>query len=53
VIDPFASEIGAEDLGVDIVKTTLNIEEEQGDFATRALEGMDPVGESQTGVERG
>jgi len=53
VIDPFASEVGAEDLGVDIVQPTLNIEEKREDFATRALEGTDYVGESSTGVKPG
>jgi len=43
VIDPLVSEVGAEDRGIDIVKTSFNIEEEQGDFATRALEGTDRV----------
>jgi len=53
VIYPFASEIGAEALGVDIDETTLYIEEKRGDFATRALAGTDRVGESRAGVERG
>jgi len=43
VIDPFASEVGAEDCGVNIVEPTLNIEEERGDFASWALEGTDCV----------
>ena len=53
MIDPFASEVGAEDLGVDIDEPTLNIEEERGDFATRALEGTDRLSESRAGVKQG
>ena len=53
MIDPFATEVGAEVLGVDIVEPTLDIEEEQGDFATWALEGTDCVGESGAGIKRG
>jgi len=53
VIDPFASEVGAEDLGVEVVEPTLNIEEERGDTATWALEGTDRVGESRAGVKQG
>jgi len=53
VVDPLASEIGAEDLGVEIVETAFNIKEERGDFATRSLEGTYRIGESQTGIERG
>ena len=53
MIAPFASEIGAEDLGVDMAETTLNMDEERGDFATRPLEGTEPVGKSRTGIERG
>jgi len=53
VVDPFASEIGAEDLGVDIVETAFNIKEERGDDATRGLEGAYRIGESRTGIKRG
>jgi len=53
VIDPFASEVGAQDLAVNIVVPTLNIEKEQGDFATWALESVDSVGESRAGIKRG
>ena len=52
VVDPFASEIGAEDLGVNIVETAFNIKEERADFATRGLEGTYCIGESRTGIER-
>jgi len=53
VIDPFVTEVRAEDLGVNIVKPTFDIKKERGDFAIRALEGMDCVGESGAGVKRG
>jgi len=52
VVDPFVSEIGAEDPGVNIVETALNIKEEPGDFPTRSLKGTYRVGESRTGIER-
>jgi len=53
VVDPFGSKVRGEDLGFDIVIPMLDIEEKRGDFATRALEGADCVGESGAGVERG
>jgi len=53
VIDPFLSGVRAEDLGINIVETTLNVENEQGDFAAQGLEGTHCVHEGSTGIKRG
>ena len=52
MIDPFALEVRAEDLGINIVETTLDVKKERGDFAARALEGTHCVGEGSTGIKR-
>ena len=53
MIDPFGSEVRAEDHGVNIVGTTLNVEEARGDFVARGLEGTYCVSEGSTSIKRG
>jgi len=53
VIDPFASEVRAEDLGANIVETSLNVEREREDLAAWALECQHCVHEGSTGVKGG
>ena len=37
MVDPFRAQGGAEDVGIDVIKATLNVKEQRSDFEGRAL----------------